>query len=288
MGWTLKTVAATSPDLIVKEPIVGRGGPTEEQLGRMADVLRLNRTPMIKKQAMEQMRNLYQMFVAVDATQVEVNPLGLTPEGEVICFDAKINFDDNAAYRQRSIYEKSATTEDGLDAREQAAQAQNLNYIGLDGSVGCLVNGAGLAMATMDLLSLHGGRPANFLDVGGGATAKQIAAAFKLLLTDSQVQSILVNIFGGIVKCDLIAEGILMASKDGIEVGRRIVPLVIRLAGTNEEIAKQRLRAEYPAPLAIVDDLEAAAQMAIQYNHSHKSVKDQTAIKAAPSYCIQN
>jgi succinyl-CoA synthetase beta subunit len=212
---------------------------------------------------MDQMERLYKLFCAVDATQVEINPFGLTPDGEVLCFDAKINFDDNAAYRQKTLFALSDPTE--MDPRELAASHHNLNYIGMDGNIGCLVNGAGLAMATMDILNLHGGKPANFLDVGGGAQPNQIAAAYKLLLADENVQSIFVNIFGGIMRCDLIAEGILQAVKKGNKEGvLRTVPLVVRLAGTNDVMAREMLLKDYPNVVHVFTDLDKAAQEAVK------------------------
>lgn len=273
-GVDIEGVAAEQPQMIFKERINPRVGPTSQQLERLARSMRLAASPAILEQATNQMARLYQLFTATDATQVEVNPLGVTPTGEVLCFDAKINFDDNAAYRQPQLFSQQqrdqADLEEGGDKREARAAAHNFNYVPLDGSIGCLVNGAGLAMATMDILQLHGGAPANFLDVGGASQhPDQIAAAFRLLLEDEGVKSIFVNIFGGIVRCDLIAEGILQAVKEGrpgetsISSLRCTVPLVIRLAGTNEEAARVRLMKEYPGPIEIYPDLDAAAKAAV-------------------------
>lgn len=258
-GMDIEKVAEKSPELIFKESIDIKCGPSKGQLELMANKLGLNDTEEVRKQAMDQMERLYRLFVTVDATQVEINPFGLTPEGEVLCFDAKINFDDNASYRQRELFSKADVTE--ADPRELEAAQHNLNYIGMDGNIGCLVNGAGLAMATMDILHLHGGRPANFLDVGGSAKPEQIAAAFRLLLSDPTVQSIFVNIFGGIMRCDLIAEGILLAAREG---NLRSVPLVIRLAGTNEHVAQKRLLEEYPDEVTVYADLDEAAKQAVR------------------------
>ena len=176
----------------------------------------------------------------------------------VVCFDAKINFDDNASFRQQAIFDQRDTAEE--DPREVAAAQFNLNYIGMEGEIGCLVNGAGLAMATMDIIKLYGGTPANFLDVGGGATEKAVKEAFKIITTDKQVKGILVNIFGGIMKCDTIALGILGAAK---EIGLKL-PLVVRLAGTNVDLAKKIL-AEQKGDIAIInaDDLDDAAKKAV-------------------------
>jgi len=260
-GVDIEAVAETTPELIFREDI-SSNGPSEEQLARMVDNLGLASDENVKEQAIDQLKRLYRLFCTVDATQVEVNPFGVTPEGEVICFDAKINFDDNAAFRQKEIFAR-ADKEEG-DPRERLAEEQSLNYIGLEGNVGCLVNGAGLAMATMDLLRVHGGEPANFLDVGGTATTEQISKAFSLLLDDGRVKSIFVNIFGGIVKCDSIAEGILRAVEG--RMGDKRVPLVIRLAGTNGEIARQMLMEKYPGRVKIfnMEDLDEAAKAAVQ------------------------
>lgn len=258
-GMDIEAVAQHSPHLIFKQ-IIDVAGPTEEQLRQMALNLGFQRlTEPVVEQAMEQMRRLHALFMAVDATLLEVNPFGVTPQGEVLCFDAKLNFDDNAAFRQAALFSQADSSD--VDVRERKAQAHHLNYIGMEGNVGCLVNGAGLAMATMDILALHGGSPANFLDVGGSAQPDQISTAFSLLLDDDQVQSIFVNIFGGIVRCDLIAEGILRAVRS--ERVLRPVPLVVRLAGTNEQMAKERLRQEYPHQVLIYDDLDQAAQQAV-------------------------
>merc|ERR1719262_2197612 len=158
------------------------------------------------------MKNLYQLFLKSDALQVEINPLVQVPNGDVYCVDAKIGFDDNASFRQKEIFDQRDTSEE--DPREVEASKYNLNYVGMEGNIGCLVNGAGLAMATMDIIKLHGGEPANFLDVGGGATAEAVEAAFRIISSDPQVKAVLVNIFGGIMRCDVIAEGIIAAVKN--------------------------------------------------------------------------
>ena len=181
------------------------------------------------------MMGLYKLFMEKDLSLVEINPLIVTGEGDILALDGKINIDDNALYRRPDLNEMRDTTQE--DAAEVEAAQHDLNYITLDGNIGCMVNGAGLAMATMDLIKLHGGDPANFLDVGGGTTAERVAAAFKLILSDSKVEAILVNIFGGIVRCDLIAEGIIAAVK---EVGVSI-PVVVRLEGTNAAEGREML-----------------------------------------------
>jgi succinyl-CoA synthetase beta subunit len=203
-----------------------------------------------------QISRLFEMFLKVDATQVEINPLVETPERDVVAFDAKINFDDNAAFRQKEVFAMRDTTEE--DPREVEADKHGLNYIGLDGTIGCMVNGAGLAMATMDIIKLHGGEPANFLDVGGGASEETVTEAFKILTSDPQVKGIVVNIFGGIVRCDTIATGIVSAVKT---VGLN-VPLVVRLEGTNVEAAKKIL-ADSGLPILAADDLDDAAAKAV-------------------------
>lgn len=208
-------------------------------------------------QAANQIERLYKLFIQVDSTQVEVNPLALTSKGRVMCIDAKIQFDDNAAFRQASIFSQNDPTEQ--DPREVEAAKHSLNYIGLDGSIGCLVNGAGLAMATMDMIKLVGGQPANFLDVGGNATASQVKEAFKILTSDPSVQVILVNIFGGIMKCDTIAQGIVDAAK---EISLEL-PLVVRLSGTNVDLGMKILR-DSGLPIHTAPDMESAAILAHQ------------------------
>merc|ERR1719263_497163 len=180
-----------------------------------------------KAEAMGQIKALYNLFVEADCTMVEVNPLAEDSDGKLIAADAKIGFDDNAAFRQPSIHEQRDETQE--DPREVAASKWDLNYIGLEGNIGCMVNGAGLAMATMDIIQLNGGKPANFLDVGGSATEQQVREAFKIITSDPSVKCLLVNIFGGIMKCDVIASGIVNACKElTLEI-----PLVVRLEGTN-------------------------------------------------------
>jgi succinyl-CoA synthetase beta subunit len=202
------------------------------------------------------MKNLYDMFIACDCTQVEINPLAETPTGDVVVCDAKVNFDDNAEYRQTSIFARRDYTQE--DPREVEASKYDLNYIGLDGSIGCMVNGAGLAMSTMDIIQLKGGSPANFLDVGGGATEQQVQKGFEILNDDPHVKAILVNIFGGIMRCDVIANGIINAAK---EIGIR-KPIVIRLQGTNVDKAKTLIEGS-GFRMILADDLEDAATKAV-------------------------
>lgn len=199
---------------------------------------------------------LYKLFVETDANQIEINPLVLTTEGEFIALDAKLNFDDNALFRQKSIAEMR--DEDEEEPLELRAQRSELNYVKMDGSIGCMVNGAGLAMATMDIVKLYGAEPANFLDVGGGATKERVAEAFKIILSDPNVKALLINIFGGIMRCDIIAEGIITAAK---QVGVN-VPIVVRLAGTNFELGKKMLD-ESGLKITSADDLADAARKAV-------------------------
>ena len=209
-----------------------------------------------KAAAREQIKSLYRLFAETDATMVEVNPLAEDPDGKLIAADAKIGFDDNAFFRQSDIFARRDETQE--DQREVAAAKWDLNYVGLDGNVGCMVNGAGLAMATMDIINAYGAEPANFLDVGGSAKVEQITAAFKIITADPKVKAILVNIFGGIMKCDVIAEGVVKATK---EVGLKI-PLVVRLEGTNVDAGKDIINNSGLA-ITSADDLDDAAQKAV-------------------------
>jgi succinyl-CoA synthetase beta subunit len=201
-------------------------------------------------------KRMYRLFDECDASQVEVNPLIVTKDGDVIALDAKINIDSNALYRQPKLVELRDITQE--DEKEREAAAHDLNYVSLEGDIACMVNGAGLAMATMDLIKLHGGEPANFLDVGGGATKERVAEAFKLVLSNKNVKAILVNIFGGIVRCDDIAEGIISAVK---EVGVR-VPVVVRLEGTNVDKGREIL-ASSELDIIAADDLTDAAKKVV-------------------------
>lgn len=253
-GMDIEQVAEESPEEIYTEVIDFKKGPQPEQTKRIAE--KLGFTGKDVGVAQEQMSRLYELFIKSDATMVEVNPFAVTPEGKLYCVDAKINFDDNAAFRQKDIFNYRDATQE--DPREVAAQKFELNYIGMDGNIGCMVNGAGLAMATMDIIKLHNGSPANFLDVGGGANEKQVTEAFKILDSDPRVTAILVNIFGGIMKCDIIAKGIVAACQ---QIHLR-VPLVVRLAGTNVEIGKQILQ-QSGLNIITADDLDDAAVKAV-------------------------
>ena len=253
-GTSIEDVAKTNPEVIFTQPIDIEKGITDEQCDRMATNLGLHGDSHAK--AMTLMKNLYSMFIAADCTQVEINPLAETPDGDVVCCDAKVNFDDNAEFRQTSIFERRDTTQE--DSREVEASKYDLNYIGLDGTIGCMVNGAGLAMSTMDIIQLKGGSPANFLDVGGGANEQQVQKAFEILNADPKVKAILVNIFGGIMRCDVIATGILNAAKE-IGISK---PIVIRLQGTNVKEAKILIEAS-GFHMILAEDLEDAAEKAV-------------------------
>lgn len=253
-GVDIEDVAEKTPHLIFKEPVNILKGITREQAQKIAANLDF-KGPLLDKAA-EQIEKLYDMFIKLDATQVEVNPFGETPDGRVVCFDAKINFDDNAAFRQESIFAQEDTAES--DPREVLASKHHLNYIGMDGNIACLVNGAGLAMATMDIIQLHGGTPANFLDVGGSVKEEQVTQAFKILTDDPKVKAVLVNIFGGIVNCATIANGITSACRT---INLK-VPLVVRLEGTNVDEARHILSSS-GLPITTAADLEDAAQKAV-------------------------
>ncbi|KAF4322249.1 hypothetical protein BBO99_00002268 [Phytophthora kernoviae] len=254
-GTSIEDVAEATPELIFKESVDIKTGPTDAQVAHLAKCL--GGEGDVGKKLETQIKNLYNMFIGVDATLVEINPLAETREGEIFACDAKLNYDDNAAFRHKEIFAKRDKTQE--DPREVEASAHDLNYIGLDGNIGCLVNGAGLAMATMDIISLYGGSPANFLDVGGGATESQVKKAFEILDGDSQVKSILVNIFGGIMRCDVIAAGIVAAVKDlGLKK-----PVIIRLQGTNVEQAR-KIIADSGIKMIVADDLEEAAEKAVK------------------------
>ncbi|MBX2809428.1 MAG: ADP-forming succinate--CoA ligase subunit beta [Cellvibrionaceae bacterium] len=234
-GVDIETVAEKTPEKILKATIDPLVGAQPYQARELAFKLGLNKVQI--KQFTEVFLGLSKMFTDFDFALLEINPLVITAEGNIHCLDGKINIDSNALYRQPKIREMHDPSQE--DAREAQAAAFELNYVALEGNVGCMVNGAGLAMGTMDIVNLHGGKPANFLDVGGGATKERVIEAFKLILSDSNVKAVLVNIFGGIVRCDMIAEGIIGAVE---EVGVN-VPVVVRLEGTNADAGKQLLDA---------------------------------------------
>lgn len=255
-GMDIEAVAASAPELIFKEAVNITVGTRDDQLERLAKRVGFSQ-PAIIDQAKTVMRNLYSLFLSCDCTLVEVNPMAETHNGKVVCMDAKLNFDDNAEFRQQDIFKLRDASQE--DLREVQAEKHGLNYIGLDGNIGCLVNGAGLAMATMDSIKLSGGNPANFLDLGGGANVNQVTEAFKLLNGDKQVRAILVNIFGGIMRCDVIALGLIKAAT---ALGLK-KPLVVRLAGTNVNEAR-KLIDESGLRMLTADDLGEAAQKVVR------------------------
>ena len=250
-GMDIEAVAEKTPESIFREPVHPLLGLQPYQTRKLATELGLT-GPQIGAGA-KLFAALFKLFISCDCSMVEVNPLVVTPKGEVLALDAKFNFDDNALYRQPAIAAMRDKEEE--DPREVAASEFSLNYIGLDGNIACLVNGAGLAMATMDIIQHYGGRPANFLDVGGGASREQVTAAFKIILSDPNVQGIFVNIFGGIMDCDIIAHGIVEAAKETALT----LPLVVRLEGNNVEAGKKTLAAS-GLKLITGDSMADAAQ----------------------------
>ena len=253
-GVEIEEVAHKNPEKILKvhaDPITGLG---DWQAREIAFGLGLEGNQI--KNCIKFMKQLYQLFVDLDCSIVEINPLVIGSDNEVIALDAKINFDSSGLFRHKEIEELRDTNEE--EPLETRANAVGLNYIKLDGEIGCMVNGAGLAMATMDIIKLHGGEPANFLDVGGGADSKQVAEGFKVILSDPGVKAIFVNIFGGIMRCDFIAEGIIEAAKE-IDME---VPLIVRLAGTNVELGKKML-SESGLDLIAADDMDDGARKSI-------------------------
>jgi succinyl-CoA synthetase beta subunit len=253
-GVEIEAVAANSPEKIIRQRVDPLAGLQPFQTRKLAK--QLNFEPSQSKAAAKLFDGLYRTFIGCDCSMVEINPLVVTTKGEVLALDAKFNFDDNALYRHPEIAAMRDIAEE--DPREVEASKHGLNYIGLDGNIACLVNGAGLAMATMDIIKFYGGSPANFLDVGGGATEVQVTEAFKILIADKNVKAILVNIFGGIMRCDVIAQGIIDAAK----TVKLSVSLVVRLEGTNVDAGKQ-LIAESGLAVIAADDLADAAQKAV-------------------------
>jgi len=254
-GVEIETVAAKSPEKIIRESIDPLSGLQPFQARKLAKQLNFESSQL--KAASNLFDGLYRTFIGLDCSMVEVNPLVATTSGGVLALDAKFNFDDNALYRHPDVAAMRDTAEE--DTREVEASKHGLNYIGLDGNIACLVNGAGLAMATMDIIKYYGGNPANFLDVGGSATEEQVTEAFKILVADKRVEAILVNIFGGIARCDVIAQGIINAAK----TVKLSVPLVVRLEGTNVEEGKKLLK-ESGLALITANDLADAAEKAVK------------------------
>ena len=253
-GMDIEQVAATTPEKIHKvliDPITGLTDQEADNISRKIGV-----TESCIVEARKLLKDLYQAFDDTDASLAEINPLTMTGDGHIIALDAKMNFDDSALFRQPDIVALRDLDEE--DPEEIEAAKHDLSYISLDGNIGCLVNGAGLAMATMDIIKLYGGNPANFLDVGGGATAEKVTEAFKLMLHNPNLQAILVNIFGGIMKCDVIAEGVVTAAKQV----KLDVPLIVRLEGTNVKLGKKIL-ADSGLPIISADNMADAAKKAV-------------------------
>jgi succinyl-CoA synthetase beta subunit len=254
-GMDIEEVAHNTPDKIATFQVEPAAGYSPYVGLQIATALKLKGDEI--KQCGALVKSVYDAFVAKDMSLLEINPMVVTKDGKVVCLDAKMNFDDNSLYRHKDVVELRDLDEE--DPTEVEASKYELSYIKLDGTIGCMVNGAGLAMATMDIIKLYGGEPANFLDVGGGANKEKVTAAFKIILSDPHVEGILVNIFGGIMKCDIIAEGIIAAAK---EVSLS-VPLVVRLEGTNVELGKKIL-AESGLPIVSGNDLADAAQKIVK------------------------
>ncbi len=252
-GMDIEEIAAKHPEQILQEVCDPLNGLVDFQVRNLAFQLNIEQVAEFTKL----LKGLYKLFKENDLSLLEINPLIVTTDGKLVALDCKMSVDDNALYRQKSLAEKRDWSQE--DVKEATAHEAGLNYIALNGNIGCMVNGAGLAMATMDIIKLHGGTPANFLDVGGGASAEMVTKAFKIILEDKNVCAILVNIFGGIMRCDIIAEGIITAVK---EMGLTI-PVVVRLEGTNVELGKQMLR-ESGLNIISAENLTDAAQQAVK------------------------
>ena len=253
-GVNIEEVAATNPEKIFQVAIDPLKGPSTNEANELAIKLELNEIQ--KGQFKDLYLSLSKMFIEKDLSLLEINPLVITSEGNLICLDAKINIDSNALYRQESLAEMNDISQE--DERESHASKWNLSYVSLEGNIGCMVNGAGLAMGTMDIIKLHGGEPANFLDVGGAADSERVSEAFKIILSDKAVQAVLINIFGGIVRCDVIADGIIEAVE---QIGVNI-PVVVRLEGNNAEIGSDKL-SESGLNIISASGLEDAAKLVV-------------------------
>ena len=250
-GMDIEEVASKTPEKIITTKVEISDEISDTDCEKIIEIFNL--TDDAKKQAISLIKSVYKMFISTDANMVEVNPLILTKEKKIICLDAKVNFDSNALFKHPEIMELRDLNEE--DPTEIEASKHDLAYIKLDGSIGCMVNGAGLAMATMDIIKLYGKEPANFLDVGGGASKEKVSAALKIILSDKNVKGILINIFGGIMRCDVLAQGVVDAAKE-IDIS---VPLVVRLAGTNFKEGKKILD-NSGLKLISAEDLDDAAQ----------------------------
>ena len=261
-GVNIEEVAATTPEKIFQVAIDPLTGPSRDEADQLSVQLDLTEVQA------EQFRDLYlslsKMFIEKDLYLLEINPLVITTKGDLICLDAKINVDSNALYRQESLVKINDVSQE--DERESYASKWNLSYVSLNGNIGCMVNGAGLAMGTMDIIKLHGGEPANFLDVGGAADSERVSEAFKIILSDKAVQAVLINIFGGIVRCDIIADGIIEAVE---QIGVN-VPVVVRLEGNNSELGSDKL-SRSGLDIIIASGLEDAAKLVVEASRRGKS-----------------
>ena len=261
-GVNIEEVAATTPEKIFQVAIDPLTGPSRDEADQLSVQLGLTEVQA------EQFRDLYlslsKMFIEKDLSLLEINPLVITTKGDLICLDAKINVDSNALYRQESLVKINDVSQE--DERESYASKWNLSYVSLNGNIGCMVNGAGLAMGTMDIIKLHGGEPANFLDVGGAADSERVSEAFKIILSDKAVQAVLINIFGGIVRCDIIADGIIEAVE---QIGVN-VPVVVRLEGNNSELGSDKL-SRSGLDIIIASGLEDAAKLVVEASRRGKS-----------------
>ena len=254
-GINIEEVASTTPEKIFQVPVDPINGPSSKEAEYLSTSLDL--TDSQKKEFQALYHSLAKMFIEKDLSLLEINPLVINTEGNLICLDAKINVDSNALYRQESLTKIKDISQE--DERESHASKWNLSYVSLDGNIGCMVNGAGLAMGTMDIIKLQGGEPANFLDVGGAADSKRVAEAFKIILSDKAVEAVLINIFGGIVRCDVIADGIIQAVE---EIGVN-VPVVVRLEGNNADLGSQKL-SQSGLNIISASGLEEAAQLVVR------------------------
>merc|ERR1712168_1400230 len=264
-GVNIEDVAASNPDAIQTFPIDIIGGLSKEMALDIASKLHFPAED--QEEVSETLIKLYNLFLSKDATMVEINPFAEDSNGGYFCLDAKLRFDDNADFRQKAVFDQRDWSQE--DPSEVEADKQNLNYIALDGDIGCMVNGAGLAMATMDIIKLHGGSPANFLDVGGGATADQVKEAFKIITSDPKVNAIVVNIFGGIMRCDVIAQGIIAAAQEL----KLATPIVVRLQGTRVDEAKVMIGSS-GLKILPVDNLDEAARLAVKISKIVEIAKD--------------
>ncbi len=262
-GTEIEDIAKNQPDKIIKEWIDPLVGPRDYQLRALCGIFGLDK--QLTNQLKDILRKIYQLYIDTDASIVEINPLVLTGDNRLVALDAKVNFDDSALYRHKEIADLRDIMEE--NPAEVEASKFNLNYVKLDGAIGCMVNGAGLAMATMDIIKLKGGNPANFLDVGGGATPETVKNGFKIILSDKNVRSVLVNIFGGIVRCDRIANGIL----DAVKELNLDVPIVIRLEGTNADVAAEIIRNSGISVIAATSFADAAEKAVAAANSNDKA-----------------